>query len=308
MSLLWIFIKPLFSLLFLVPVIFGFTIHQRVISVPSKQKKSLINPVSVMTYNIQLFGLNNWEENTEQRNEIIDLINATSPDILCLQEYFHNDNQEKKSAQYIKNILGYSYSYFSKGKSNSKGHEFGIIIFSKYPILHAETISFDGMGSKTNMAQFVDIILDADTLRVYNAHLASVHLNVSEVDQIMEGDEKSIVLSKKWLRKMKRSYQIREKQVKELKKSMDNSPYPVLLCADLNDVPVSNAYNQLTKKLEDAFLQSSYGIGETYHGKLPFLRIDYIFHSYDLQSAEFKVIEKGLTDHYPVTCEIEFKK
>ncbi len=261
-----------------------------------------------MTYNIQLFGLNNWEKNMEQRNEIIDLINAKSADILCLQEYFHNDNQETKSAKYIKNILGYSYSYFSKGKTNSKNDDFGIIIFSKFPIIHAETISFDGVGTKTNMAQFADIVLDADTLRVYNAHLASVHLNVSEVDQIMEGDEKSIVLSKKWLRKMKRSYQIREKQVKALKKSMDESPYPVLLCADLNDVPVSYAYYQLTSKLEDAFIQSAFGIGETYHGKLPFLRIDYIFHSSDIKSGEFKVIEKGLTDHYPVTCEIELKK
>ncbi len=268
----------------------------------------MIKPISVMTYNIQLFGLNNWEENTDERNEIIELIKSNSPDILCLQEYFQNDKQKMKSAQHIKNILGYSYSYFSKGKTNSKDDEFGIIIFSKYPIISTETISFDGEGSKTNMAQFADVVFETDTLRVYNAHLASVHLNVSEVDQIMEGDGKSILLSKKWLRKMKRSYQIREKQVKALKKSMDESPYPVLLCADLNDVPVSYAYYQLTNKLEDAFIQSAFCIGETYNGKLPFLRIDYIFHSSDIKSGEFKVIEKGLTDHYPVTCEIEFKK
>ena len=81
-----------------------------------------------------------------------------------------------------------------------------------------------------------------------------------------------------------------------------NSPYPVVLCGDFNDTPVSYCYNVVSKSLEDSFIESGSGVGTTYIGKIPSNRIDYIFHSDQLESMEFKTHQVSYSDHKPISC------
>jgi endonuclease/exonuclease/phosphatase (EEP) superfamily protein YafD len=50
--------------------------------------------------------------------------------------------------------------------------------------------------------------------------------------------------SKRILQKLKEGYIIRSKQVQVMVEHMKNSPYPVLVCGDFNDVPWSYTYQQ----------------------------------------------------------------
>jgi endonuclease/exonuclease/phosphatase family metal-dependent hydrolase len=88
---------------------------------------------------------------------------------------------------------------------------------------------------------------------------------------------------------------------------IESSPYPVIICGDFNDPPSSYTYNRISSRLKDAFVEAGSGLGNTYNGIIPLLRIDYILHSPQLNSGQFRVIEENFSDHFPITCQLEIK-
>lgn len=126
------------------------------------------------------------------------------------------------------------------------------------------------------------------------------------------GDEKN---SKQWEKKkdpeqriisrLNNAYIKRSKQVEIILSKIEQSPYPVLVCGDFNDTPVSYTYRKMTKELWDAFVESGNGTGSTYIGMFPFLRIDYILHSKELNAYQFETHSEELSDHHAISCIIE---
>jgi len=84
-------------------------------------------------------------------------------------------------------------------------------------------------------------------------------------------------------------------------------PYPVVLAGDFNDTPVSYAYNQTRKYLTDSFVESGSGVGCTYIGDFPSFRIDYVFHSEEIESANYTTLDYHFSDHKPVYCKLRIK-
>ena len=82
---------------------------------------------------------------------------------------------------------------------------------------------------------------------------------------------------------------------------MKNCPYPIIICGDFNDTPVSYAYQQLGDNMIDAFLESGNGIGASF-SKIPTLRIDYIFLNKDFKSFGFTTHEEEFSDHRAISC------
>jgi endonuclease/exonuclease/phosphatase (EEP) superfamily protein YafD len=89
---------------------------------------------------------------------------------------------------------------------------------------------------------------------------------------------------------------------------IDESPYPVLICADFNDVPGSYTYTKVKKNLKDAFAEKGFGLGRTYNLIFPTLRIDYIFYDPEiLELSGYQSIRTTeLSDHNPIIA--NFKK
>jgi endonuclease/exonuclease/phosphatase family metal-dependent hydrolase len=108
-------------------------------------------------------------------------------------------------------------------------------------------------------------------------------------------------------RKLKKGFEMRVPETFKLRKSLENSPYPVILCGDLNDTPVSYTYRQLIKTgLKDAFTESGRGYGNTYNGYLPKIRIDYIFASADyFELYNYHILQTSFSDHFPVSAFIQ---
>ena len=73
---------------------------------------------------------------------------------------------------------------------------------------------------------------------------------------------------------------------------------------DMNDTPSSYCYNAFDQNFIDAFTVSGKGFGGTYIGKIPALRIDYIWHDKSLGSTNFVVHHQKLSDHKAISTEI----
>jgi endonuclease/exonuclease/phosphatase family metal-dependent hydrolase len=165
-------------------------------------------------------------------------------------------------------------------------------------------IKFD--RSRGNICLITDIKKGKDTLRIFNVHFESNHLETEKIDRLVQGDSTSRILAVDMFRSLRKSYKRRATQVELVSKAIAESPYPVVVCGDFNDPPVSYTYSKINQGLTDAFLHSGRGPGFTYAGKIPFLRIDYILHDKKIRSSGFRVVDdKKLSDHYPVECYLQ---
>jgi endonuclease/exonuclease/phosphatase family metal-dependent hydrolase len=181
----------------------------------------------------------------------------------------------------------------------------GLLTMTRFPILKMEEIRF---GNSGNMIIFTDMLINTDTIRVYNCHLQSYKLREAEIRTIdslefnnhPKNKEKVLALSVNF----KDALIKRAEQAARLRRSINESPYPVIVCGDFNDTPVSYTYRTVKGNLEDSFTQSGKGTANTYNGKLPSFRIDYIFFSPVFTSFNFEVSDINHSDQFPISCDL----
>ena len=276
------------------------------ISFPSKTEAKQLK---VTSYNSMLFDLYNWSKNKETRNKILNNLSEISPDILCLQEFY--TSEEKGDYNNIDTLRALLNTPFYHTEFTSTLREFdhwGVATFSKYPIINQGKIIFKTRSN--NICIFSDIVINKDTLRVYNLHLQSISFSKGDSkfleDVISEKDaEDEVEKSKSILRRLKRAFTKRTKQVEMLVAHMKTCKYKIILCGDFNDTAASYTYQQLSKKLNDAFVEKGVGFGRTYAGKWPQFRIDYILHDKNLKCLNYKRSDETHTDHFPITAYFE---
>jgi endonuclease/exonuclease/phosphatase family metal-dependent hydrolase len=260
----------------------------------------------VLSYNLRLFNIyEGLNANSEQK--VLAFLKSQKPDILCLQEFFINGVPSQKEAS-INVALGGNYYSHLKIIGRGRNRYYGIVTFSRFPIVRKGEIIHPGSSS---LSIFSDIVIDKDTFRVFNNHLQSFRLRKMERSFIEEvtasaGNEtldevKSLSVS------LKKGFVIRAHQAQSLKAQIDHSPYPVIVAGDFNDTPVSYSYRKIRKGLNDAFVNSGYGAGFTYKGNYPANRIDYILFDNTLESRYFEITKVRYSDHYPVTAYLKKK-
>lgn len=309
--LFWWWRRNWFALVGLIVLVLGINYSGRYIQFRFLNNKKIDGPsIKLVSYNVRIFNYFEWEEKRSVRDSIISYLSAEHPDIVCFQEFFSQNGETRLSEQNIKQQLKdfphahieYSYT-FNTGKS-----KFGIATFSKFPIVHAGKIKFN---KSFNSCIFSDIKMNNDTFRVYNIHLQSIQLNKNNydvMDSILYINSKKINEVKNVTSQLKRAYISRAEQTTAIVNHMKSSPYPVILCGDFNDTPVSYTYHQLLGEKKDAYRESGSGVGNTYRGKLPSFRIDYIFYTNDFISFDYKTEKIELSDHYPVSTSLLLKR
>ncbi|MAW64750.1 MAG: hypothetical protein CMD18_00985 [Flavobacteriales bacterium] len=277
--------------------------------------------IRVMSYNVRLFDVYNWIQREEwsdweERKDnglildsIFKSIRFENPDVICFQEFFNQPIGNYKTKKEFKRKQGYKYvndAYSFK----EKGSHYGMATFSKVPILYKEFIPFT--NTKNNGILISDLKKGEDTLRVINVHLQSFKFGREHYKYIRGLKDSTVETinmrkTKDLISRLNSGFKKRSEQLELVEKQIEKSPYPVILCADLNEIPLSYVYKKLTKHLSDAFLDSGNGLGVTHTSGYPFMRIDYIMTSPELESKSFHLIHKELSDHYPVVSEISIK-
>lgn len=284
-----------------------------VLSFPTIQRHFQLPPLSgqqqgsfdVLSFNVRLFDLYNWSENRQTRNRILDYIRSTDAEIICLQEFFNSDDpryfntldtlrEVQKAKNYHEEFTAILHDGLSK---------FGIATITSYPIVHRGRIPLD-TKSGHNIAIYSDLLIGEDTVRVFNLHLASVHLSAMEKD-ISEHIERNDQ-QKQWndlktlIRKLAGGFKRRSDQAEIIAGYIRESPHPVIVCGDFNDTPASYCYSLLSDDLEDSFCEKGSGLGTSYIGFFPSLRIDYLLHSEALELHSFSTEPVKLSDHRPL--------
>ncbi|HET9431794.1 MAG TPA: endonuclease/exonuclease/phosphatase family protein [Chitinophagaceae bacterium] len=311
----WLILKPRFIIISGVALVLGlqsilvcFAFHPSSKFHPKKEP----GHIRIVSWNVARFVemKRNMNEGSRTRLRMMELIQEQDADILCFQEFFHSfDPTYYPNLDYIRKNFKYPYWYYSHDVDGDK-HFTGSIIFSRFPIIDSGMIRYP-RPTLPDALMHADIKLKDDTIRVYTTHLQSLQFGKSDYDKINKikgADDSLLANSKTIFSKIKWGVTNRSTQADIIGQVLEDSPYPVVFCGDLNDVPNSYTYNKVKGNMQDAFLRKGSGIGRTFSSLSPTLRIDYIFADDHFRIRQFNRIVKKYSDHYMIVSDVELKK
>lgn len=203
------------------------------------------------------------------------------PDVLCTQE---------TNARFYKRVAekaGYRHQF---------NLQKGTVILSRYPMSAGGDVPF---GKTANSTLWANIVAHGDTIRVYSVHLQSNKVT-HDTEKIAEADPRSRTAwreARRILGKVGSATGLRVTQAELLREHLLRSPYPALVCGDFNDTPHSWVYRHVSAGMTDVFKARGYGMGATFMGVIPFLRIDYVFSTPEWTPYACQAQSSPFSDH-----------
>jgi endonuclease/exonuclease/phosphatase family metal-dependent hydrolase len=270
--------------------------------------------IRIMTWNVR-----SWDEFTTKkigashhRLPMLELVGKQDADILCFQEFYEPADAAKSNIRFIQQQLQFPYFFFSKNfHYHTNKYETGVIIFSKYPIVDSSRAYFKSdIIQKTESLIAADINVNGKIIRVYTTHLQSVLFKQKDfrnVEIVRNAEDSILQASRSLAKKLKDALGLRGYQADTVRRKLDASPYPLIICGDFNDVPNSYTYFHIRGNLQDAFNAKNFGIGRTYIYISPTLRIDYIFPSNDFLIVQSMKLKSPYSDHNAVLTDLQIQ-
>ena len=261
--------------------------------------------IKLISYNVCSYGGNYKYENGFET--VRDYLKEQQPDIVCVQE--DADTWRRYVMKGYAKVLPYNDTIVLANNDltlNALG------VHTRYPIVKRERIPYSSLANGS-AAWWLKV--GEDTLIVVNNHFESCHLSTEDRQQyrhIIKGEiprdslrtESAILLVKLAEANAKRAGQIRA--VRDYVKEHAN--YPVIVCGDFNDNPISYSRHTMGETLTDCFVATGRGIGLSYNQKAFSFRIDHIFCSKDIQPYNCEVDDKmDASDHYPLICWLKIR-
>ncbi len=253
--------------------------------------------MKVMSFNAYGFRHDDSEKLRLKPKELPGSFPLQGMDIICFQEFPATHNQF--AADFITNNSPLKHAIYRTGG--------GLSVFSRFPIRKHHTHYFP---NRTNGFQYADLEIDGRMVRLFNMHLQSN--SVSTIADRMAQDG-NLQERETWsnvrgmMARYKQAAVKRAQQAEEIAREIRKSPHPVLLCGDFNEIPQSYVYHTLSQGLQDAFKAKGRGLGITYNGKIPALRIDYILADSSFEISSHRIRKSNFSDHFPVIATLQLK-
>ena len=248
--------------------------------------------ITVMSFNCHRLEHMGPGDRVIDKELLLEMIDKHSPDVLSMQEFPSYDPLARKFIKIIKEETNLKYHY--------RTYRGTLAMFSRFPIADKKQKYFP---NQANGYQLIDLDINGDKIRLFNVHLQTNAVSRATDRIASEGqfDKKETWLDIKGMAgRFRRAIKIRAGQAEHLTEVIAESPYPVIVNGDFNDVPLSYTYRQLSQNLQDSFKKKGGGLGTTYSGKIPALRIDYILADPAYKILDHRTIRGGYSDHYPV--------
>lgn len=242
--------------------------------------------IKVMNYNVRLFNLYEWIPKKGIEVEILKFIEAESPEVLSLQEYHPHKNIDLS-------FFKYKFEKLSDGKLR-----YGQAIFSQFPIVNSGSIEFP---ETSNNAIYADIVKGSDTIRIYNIHLESLHIN-TKVENLKKED------SERLLNRVSSAFRKQQLQAELFLEHKKECKYKMIVCGDFNNTAFSYVYRQIKAGLNDTFKEAGNGFGRSYEFKFFPVRIDFILTDQTFSVNGFKSYTEHYSDHFPIMATLSLDK
>ncbi len=260
--------------------------------------------LTIATYNVHNFGN---EVTGYSCKQIAERMAQQQVDILCFQEFLGNHNFPLDS---IQATLGHWEHQLITAQLPGGAETLPMAVFSRYPLSGAQLIRYP--ESHNSSVQCDVLMATGDTIRLICNHVqtASIsqkrskwQLGLATDDTRREADALRDAATTLHTNLVKRAY-----QADSLYQLTASSPYPVVLCGDLNSLPSSYTYHRLTELLTDGFKECGRGYMRTYRQGKGLARIDYILYSPQLEGIRCSSPSWNLcSDHNPVLTTVRVR-
>lgn len=250
--------------------------------------------IRVLTFNV-------WGNNHDL-SRIEDWIRQSGADLVLLQEV------SPTHAEGVLPGLMDLYPYQSSQEDNRRWGD--NISLSRYPIVESQYFDL----GVPNHPDPLRLVVDAPKgrLAVYNVHLDWPGGYTRQPEPIFQ----SLFENNFYFRSvLGYDESIRNLQIERLLAKLQTEPYPHIVGGDFNMSAASIMYNHVAAQLQDSFREAGWGLGTSWPDASvrgmagwipPLVRIDYIWHSDDLQSVSARVGSPVGSDHLPVLADLVF--
>ena len=256
--------------------------------------------IKLISYNVCQYGGNYKYE--EGFDTVYNYLKRQQADIVCIQEDV--DTWRRYVMHRYQKIYPYNdTTIFSKTATTMNG----VGIHTRFPIIRKERIAYPSMANGS-VAYYLKT--DDDTIIVINNHLEGTHLSKEDRANYkrmlrgkMERDtvkEESMLL----ISKLGESAAKRAPEAEAVHQYVEaHRQYPIIVCGDFNDNPISYSRRTIAQGLTDCFAATGKGIGLSYNQKGFFVRIDHILCSDDFVPYNCEIDSKmDASDHNPILC------
>lgn len=241
--------------------------------------------LKVATYNVARYSN---ETSGFLASDILSEMKKQGVDVFCIQEYNAHCGDRSNTEIYKE-----YFPYVAIGKED-------MAIFSRYPIVSSKKIPFE---QTNNSAMWALLNVNGKRIKVFNVHMETTGFNRTLHQVKKVADKGGTVESNTILQAIYSNYTlgmvVRAGQADIVANEIAKTREQLVLCGDFNDVPYSYVYNTLLGDLVDGFKECGSGWSYTFRGNKK-VRIDYIFHSEQMEGINY--YKSGLTysDHMPV--------
>lgn len=259
--------------------------------------------IKLLSYNVCMYGGNYKYE--QGFDTVYSYLARQNADIVCLQEDV--DTWRRYVFQRYQKTYPYNDTLLFCTKSSLTN---GVGIHTRFPIIRRERISYP---SNVNGSVAWYLKVGDDTVIVINNHMEGTHLSDkdrSRYKEMLKGKMKRDTArdeSKILLEKLGHSNAIRSKGAEAVHHYVEaHKQYPIIVCGDFNDTPISFTRRTMAKGLKDCFVETGRGLGLSYNRKGFNFRIDHILCSDDFEPYNCEVDSKiDASDHYPIICTLK---
>ena len=230
----------------------------------------------VMTYNIHV-GVGIDKKLDLQR--IADVINLERPDLVGLQEVDRNVKRTEGKDEIVELAAMTRMEFAFAPNLDYQGGKYGVAILSRWPIKSTVHRMFENRREAERRGMIkAEIEIDRKIVNFVTTHLDY---------QFEDG---------------------RLFETEQLMRFLEDARGPLIVVADLNDVPEGSAYKLMRTRFEDAWVTSrAQGDGFSYPADRPVKRIDHIFYRRGdrVRAKKAWVVPALASDHIPVVAELE---
>lgn len=272
----------------------------------SEQKVS--GTLRVLSYNVEgFFGSDSLGERGNRMDAITAFIRETDPDIVCLQEF--EINRINPFGRFEDSLPEWKYKALFFRNDDTSAGGLGLAVYSKYPLMRRGGIRYP---ESNNSSMWVDAVVRRDTIRIYNNHMQSTQVDRSDREYLggmkVLSDSLGEDRTRSILHKLGRNFRVRASQADSIAGRIHDGTPKVIVCGDFNDTPMSYTYRRMRGDLEDAFSRKGRGPVYTYRGLGGVFRIDYLFHSDDFETVDYRSAQPPWSDHYPVIVDLKLRE